>query len=107
MKQIKVIRIKSDNYNTYMSIPAYKEATLQMSTGDHATHQHKELMVTPDQLEDLKFESTLGFIDLAYLEDSECDDLYWFYFQDGTFYTEHINGEESHNESFDMSEFYN
>ena len=41
----KVVRVKSDCWNDWMTEEAYKEATLQMSSGDHGAHtaRHAEL----------------------------------------------------------------
>lgn len=79
-KIIKIIRLKSDNYDCYVSEAAYNEIRLQMSSGDYGSHVHKELTVSVNQLDDIKFSRGSGFVDFAPFD---YDDKRAWYFYDG------------------------
>jgi hypothetical protein len=57
---IKIIRVKSDNVNAYMSVEAYRELTLQMSSGDFGSHKSRAILVSNETLQDLKFHRPKG-----------------------------------------------
>ena len=88
-----VVRLKSDNYDCYVSAAAYQEIRLQMSTGVHATHRARFFEASPDQLENIKYHSStrdakgiekrrLGFVDLCTETENLGVAVYW-YFYDG------------------------
>lgn len=45
-KLITVIQLKSDNFNGLVSLQAYEEIRLQMSTGDFHTHKATKVQVS-------------------------------------------------------------
>lgn len=51
---MKIVRIKSDNYNCYMRETVYNEVRLQMSTGDFHTHRVKHLEISSYKIHSLK-----------------------------------------------------
>jgi len=86
---ITVIRLKSDNYNCYVSIDAYKAITLEMSTGDYGSHQSREIEVSCNKYQDILFSNKFGFIDLEITQYEE--DSYWvIYDGKGDIYKENM-----------------
>jgi hypothetical protein len=78
-----VIRLKSDNYDCYVSVDAYKSIRLEMSSGDFGSHKTRFLEVDGNQLEKIK-STALGFLDLVMLGDKDCTELlYWSFHQYG------------------------
>lgn len=45
-----VVKIKSDNFNCFLTVEAYKEIRLQMSTGDFHTHEYELVTVDLDDV---------------------------------------------------------
>lgn len=65
MNTITVIRLKSSEYNCYVSVNAYRAIILNdMSTAEYNTHRYREIEITPDRLEDIKYHNKLGYIDV-------------------------------------------
>ena len=62
-KLITVVQLKCDNFDGLVSIEAYEEIRLQMSTGDYHTHKAKKVRVPINSdiytLDDLEFDSNL------------------------------------------------
>jgi len=85
--QATIVRLKSDNYDCYVSESAYNEICLQMSTGDHATHRAKVVTVDCDKLNNIQFHSvgsySSGFVDYLRVEDEFVDGAMAWYCYDG------------------------
>lgn len=65
--QVKLIRIKSDNYDCYLDQKSYQDIILTMSTGDYATHKAIIVHVGTHRLDELKL--------ITFDEDNQG---YWF-----------------------------
>ena len=81
-----VYRLKSDNYNCWVSLEAYKEIILQMSTGDYCTHKAKAFKVNSNTLENIKWHQSKGYIDITYCFEPELGDEHYtkcYSFYDG------------------------
>lgn len=76
MSQIRIFRVKSDNFNSYMSAEAYQSLRLEMSSGDFGAHKKRELWVTPNQLEQIKYHKGIGFVDKFDRDDKQI----WLYY---------------------------
>lgn len=87
-KCITVIRLKSDNFDCYVSEYAYKDISLQMSSGDYGSHRARYVLVSPNQLENIKYNSKMGYVDKTE------DQCFWFYPGDGDCYIEDCLGGE-------------
>lgn len=77
---ITIYRLKSDNLDCFVSAEAYREITLQMSTGDFGAHRKRELTVTPDQLERIKYHSGKHFVDFTTLGLGDDEELLWWFY---------------------------
>jgi len=81
---ITVIRLKSDNYNCYVSPEVYREITLTMSSGDYGAHKAREIEVSSNTLENIRyFSKGLGYIDKM-PTDIEHNHAGMYYFYNGT-----------------------
>jgi hypothetical protein len=76
MKNIRVFRVKSDNYDCWMSTEAYQSIRLEMSSGDFGAHTKREVWITPNQLEHLKWNRKTPFIDKMDRDDKQI----WFFY---------------------------
>ena len=85
-KQSLMIRLLSDNYECWCTCKAYKEITLQMSTGDHGVHKAIGLWVdcqTEDGLknrvlvEHINNPDTDEMIGLCYWDNGDYRDEYF------------------------------
>ncbi len=76
MNKSQVFRVKSDNFDCYMSYEAYQSLRLSMSSGDFGAHKAKRLYVDGNQLERLKYHSKVGFVDMIEREDKQL----WCYY---------------------------
>ena len=76
MKNIRVFRVKSDNYDCWMSAEAYQSIRLEMSSGDFGVHKKREVWVTANELEHLKYTRKTPFLDKT---DSNDKQLWFFY----------------------------
>lgn len=52
-KKFNAIRLKSDNFDGLVTVDAYNEITLQMSTGDYHTHTAKKVKVSTLERKDI------------------------------------------------------
>ena len=73
---IQIVRLKSDNFDCYMSLNAYHELRLEMSSGDFGVHKTRLITVSPETLETIKYHKKPGFIDLVNVD----GEVRWFFY---------------------------
>jgi hypothetical protein len=61
-----IIRLKSDNFDCFVTYDAYCRITHTMSSGDFGSHKHRVLEMESNQVENLKWHSGKGLIDLTH-----------------------------------------
>lgn len=68
MNTTTIIRLKSDNFDCFVSLEAYRVIRLQMSSGDFGAHRARSIEVSPETMERLRWHSGHGFVDLSHQE---------------------------------------
>lgn len=78
MNKVTIYRLKSDNFDCFVSEEAYQAIQLQMSSGDFGSHIARAVEVDPNQLENLRFHSGRDFVDYQLNGDEETP--CWFHY---------------------------
>lgn len=81
---ITVIRLKSDNYDLWVSESAYHYIKLQMSTGDYHTHKARSVKIPARKFDPYSFKS-------GYLDIEEGEETVWMTYIDGDCFFEYYD----------------